>query len=318
MVDVSIVIVSWNTRQLLLDCIESIRAAPDRATREIVVVDNASGDGTPAALREAYPEVRLIEARTNLGFAAANNLGMRSARGKWVFLVNSDVIVLPGALDAMAEYMDSHPRVAVAGPRVLNGDRTLQISCRNLPTPKRLLWRVLALDRICARRGWFEGEELFHWPHDEEAEVEAVSGCFMALRPAAMAEVGLFDERYFIYAEDIDWCLRFRKAGWGVRFTPSARIVHLGGASSAHAPARFSVEQERALLTFWRKHYGRPGRLYYAGMRITQVALRLIPRVVVYVFRPSRRPDLRSKIHCYLSCMRWLSMSGEPWRTYSE
>jgi hypothetical protein len=313
MVDISIVIVSWNTQRLLLDCLESIREAPDKASRETIVVDNASSDGTPEAVARAFPEVRLIQTGSNLGFAGANNVGMRTARGRTIMLVNSDVVVLPGAMDALVAFLAATPDAGVVGPRVLNADRTLQISCRNLPSVKRMLCRALALDRMFARWGWFQGEELFHWAHDSERDVEAVSGCFMALRPEAIAEVGLFDEGYFMYAEDIDWCLRFLKRGWRVCFTPTARIVHLGGGSSMSAPARFSVEQERALLRFWKKHHGGPGRSFYATLRLMQMTLRLASRAAVYALRPSRREALRSKIASHWHCLRWLCFSGEAW-----
>lgn len=318
MVDISIVIVNWNARAVLLDTLQSIRESPDCVHCEVIVVDNASGDGSAEQVAALYPEVRLIRSATNLGFAAGNNLGMRASQGRYIFLVNSDVIVLPGALDALVGFLDAHPDTGVAGPRVLNTDHSLQFSCRNAPSPWRLVNRTFALDRLFARWGRFQGEEILNWSPNADCEVEAISGCFMAVRREALEQVGLFDETFFMYAEDIDWCCRFRKAGWRIQFVSASAIIHLGGASSANAPARFHVERQRAVLQYWNKHYGWPGALFCAVMLFIQSLVRLVPCLLFYVCHPSRRSLLQGKLQGHLRCLLWLGLSREPWRIFRK
>ncbi|MDB6092995.1 MAG: glycosyl transferase family 2 [Verrucomicrobia bacterium] len=250
---ISIIIVSWNTRALLADCLDSLARGIERS-HEIIVVDNASADDSVALVREKYPLVQLIESPTNLGFAKANNLAMKKARGRYFCLVNSDVIVFPGCLDALADYMDRNPKTGIVGPRILNANESLQLSCREFPTLWNKLCAVMGAARVFPRSPRFSSELMKWFAHDRELAVDALVACFVMARRAAVDEFGLLDETFFMYYEDIDWGRRCNEAGWKVMFYPKVSSVHRGGASSGHAPERFAVELQRALLQVFAKY----------------------------------------------------------------
>ena len=295
---VSVVIVSWNARDFLLRCIE--RLLPDlAATRgELIVVDNASSDGSPDAVAASYPSARLIRLDRNTGFAAANNVGMHAAHGRYIFLINSDVDVRSGCLPALVAEMDRVPDVGMAGPRVLNADGSVQASHRPFPSLAGALRRALAMDRHETRGG---------------GDVDILSGCFWVVRREALEKVGLLDERFFMYAEDMDWCRRFHDAGWRVMHDPSVSVVHHGGASSAREPLRFYLEMQRANLQYWRKHHT-PGEVAcYLAITGLHEILRLFRALALWLFRPSRRSEAAFNLERSFGALRWRfgSRAGE-------
>lgn len=302
MCDLSIVIASWNARDYLIECLASIEETVAKHVLEIIVVDNASDDGSGDAVRSGYPEVRIIRNEKNLGFAKANNQGLRASEGRYIALINSDIKVLGGCMDALVNYLDQHADVGIAGPRVLNADRSLQPSCRRLPSPLNLTAEALGLQNVFPGLGTFMRE----WPHDRDRDVEVLSGCFWIVRREALESVGLLDEDFFIYGEDLDWCRRFAAAGWRVRFTPVAEAIHYGGGSSANAPVRFFIEMQKANLHYWGKHYGRAGRMFFLVTLFFHQVLRLPVRAVQYAVLPGRREISRHKIERSLACLRWL------------
>jgi GT2 family glycosyltransferase len=250
---VSAVVVSHNTRDDLLRCLASLR---DHAQLpiEVIVVDNASSDGSVEAVRRDFPAVRVIASPENLGFSRANNLGIREARAAYVLVINSDAEVRPGAVAALAAGLDSRNDVAVVGPRTLSSDETIQISFGPALSPlaewrqRRLVSGVRRRDASALREaGALAGRE--HEPDWVSAS------CFLARRKALDA-IGGFDEAFFLYEEDVDLCVRLRAAGWRIVFTPSAEVVHHLGRSMEHAPSRARIEYHRSHLRYYRKHNG--------------------------------------------------------------
>jgi hypothetical protein len=274
---------------------------------EIIVVDNASSDGSPEMVKAEFPGVSLLTNAGNVGFAAANNQGTAIARGRYFALVNSDVEVFPGTLSTMLAFMDAKPDVGMLGPKVLNADRTLQPSCRTFPSLRSWFLRALALDTALPRSRIFGDHFMTHWSHDEERDVDILSGCFWLIRRRAHEEVGGLDTRFFMYAEDMDLCLRYRRAAWRVTFLPRAEIIHYGGASSDRAPVRFWIEQQRASLQYWKKHHGVASTVALYLLLIAHHLLRVPAFAVARAVRgadPSARED--DKLTVNLRTLAWL------------
>ncbi len=243
----SIIIVNWNTRDILLDCLDSIAAYPPSRPYDVWVVDNASSDGSVAAVRERYPDVRVIENTENRGFAAANNQAIEASQGDYVLLLNSDTIVHAQALERMARFLDAHDRVGIVGACLLNADGTLQPSWAAFPS----FWSELLGRNIRTRTPYrtTDGSAAYL--------VDWVGGAALMIRRKVIDQIGVLDEGYFMYSEETDWCFRVRKAGWDICYLPDATIVHLGGQSSNKASARMKAELYRSKIRFYAKHYGR-------------------------------------------------------------
>ncbi len=308
---VSVVIVSWNARHHLSGCLSSIRAARPDCLLEVIVVDNASTDGSPEMVEQEFPEAMLIRAGSNLGFAKANNLAMRRARGSAFALVNSDALVHPGCLEALLEHLQRHPEVGLTGPRVHGGDGQLQLTCRNLPSLRNTICRTLALDRLSDGDGLLGGYEVSARRHDETRQVEVLSGCFCMVRRTVFETVGGMDERFFFYGEDIDWCKRIADAGWKIAFVRQALATHFGGGSSSGARLRFSVETLRADLQYWRKHGGAAGEWMCRILLVAHHGLRLAGRAV-FDLRPGVAQDRSVKRKEHAACLKWLVFGLEP------
>ncbi len=243
----SIIIVNWNTRDILLDCLASIERYPPARPYDIWVVDNASSDGSVAAVRAGYPHVQIIANSENCGFAAANNQAIRASQSEYLLLLNSDTIVHPNALERMARFLDEHPDVGITGACLLNADGTLQPSWAAFPS----LWSEL-FGHNARRRDWYctrDGSQAY--------AVDWVGGAALMIRRAAVNQIGLLDEAYFMYSEETDWCFRARQSGWTICYLPDAPITHLGGQSSRKASARMRAELYRSKIRFYAKHYGR-------------------------------------------------------------
>ena len=259
--DISIVIVAWNARRYLELCLESLLSAPTHRRMETIVVDNASEDGTAEMIEARFPWVKLIKSQENLGFSRGNNLGIRQAQGQYVALVNPDVIVLPGCLDALADFLDRNPKVGNVGPLILNPDMTLQSTCRRAPTLWNNFCSATGLATKFTNSRFFAGEHMFYFPHDRTLAVDVLEGCFSFIRREAFEQVGLLDENLFMYGDDVDWCRRARKAGWQVVFYPGARAIHDRGKITAPYPVRFALAQQRSVLYYWKKHHGFLGQV---------------------------------------------------------
>lgn len=261
--DVSFIIVSWNAKELLRECLESLKVATGGLDVEVIIVDNASTDGSVEMVREEFKEALLLQNDYNAGFAEANNQGIGIARGDFLCLVNSDVHVFPDSIKNILEYLKLNPGVGMLGPKALNRDGSRQTTCRTVPTLRSSFFRALALDTTFPNSSLFGSHFMTNWNYDETREVDILGGCFWMIRRPAIEQVGLLDTRFFMYGEDMDFCRRFHSAGWKVIFYPGAQITHYGGGSSSNAPARFWVEMQRANLQYWIKHRGRLSVLSY-------------------------------------------------------
>lgn len=303
---VSIVIVSWNAKKYLLECLESLSQAVCSYPMEVIVVDNASDDGSPELVDSGFPQVRLIRNSENLGFAKANNIGIAESHGNYVALVNSDVHVLPGCITRLVEYLETHANVGMVGPRIQGGTGELQRSCRGFPSVWNMLCRALMLDAAFSRIRWCNGYLMRYWHHDDCRSVDILSGCFWLVRRRALNEVGLLDEGFFMYGEDMDWCKRFRKAGWRVVFNPDAEAIHYGGGSSANAPIRFFVEKQRADLRYWQKHHGNLAVGAYLLTSLMHHMLRCLGNAGALILRIGDGDSRRYKIRRSAACLRWI------------
>ena len=245
--EISVVVVTYDAMPWIERCLESVRG------NEVIVVDHGSRDGTLELVRERFPEVRVIQ-QENRGMGAGNNAGLRAAQGRYTFLLNSDAWVVGDALDRLAAYLDTHPAVAVAGPRLTNPDGSLQRSIRGFPTLWRLATEYFFLRKLAPRSRLLNAFYGGGFRHDQTGEVETLYGPALLVRREAADAVGLFDERFFMFSEETDWTYRFRQAGWTVAFVAEAEVVHVGGASHG---GRLYVENLRGLLRFFAKHRGR-------------------------------------------------------------
>ncbi len=304
--DVSFVIVTWNAKEYVSECLESLRENY-RGPAEIIVVDNASHDGTPEQVRENFPECRLVETGANLGFAKGNNAGIALATGKYLFLVNSDVKILPGCVETLAELMEANPSVGLAGPQMLGADGSVRRSTMRFPTLWNSLCRALALDSIFRRSRLLAGYLMGDFDHRQSRDVEILNGWFWVVRREALQQVGALDDRFFMYGEDMDWCYRFSKAGWRNVFCAESAAVHYGGASSALAPARFYVEKQRANLQYWKKHHGRVSAFAYLCTVLLHELLRTTGYTVAYLSRKSIREKAAAKVRRSVLCIACLA-----------
>jgi GT2 family glycosyltransferase len=248
--DLSIIIVSWNTRDYLLNCIRSLMGTGGFPS-ELIVVDNGSQDGSGAEVRRLFPEVRLIENDSNQGFAKAVNQGLRVFSGRYALLLNPDTQVKEGTVEKLLVFMEDHPRAGVAGVQLLNSDGTKQNSIANFPSLATELLNKRVLRWLSPER--FPGKER---AYPEPIEVESVIGACMLVKRKAMEEVGFLDEDYFLFLEETDWCFRMGKAGWKVYHVPQAEIVHFQGKSAEQDKKRAKVEYYRSRYYFFRKNRG--------------------------------------------------------------
>jgi GT2 family glycosyltransferase len=247
-----ILIVSWNTRDLLRDCLRSLEPAA-HPEWDVLVVDNASTDDSVAMVRREFPTVRLLENAVNAGYARANNQGLRASVAPWALLLNSDTRATPGAIQGLIAFLGAHPEAGAVSPRLLRADGTPQpFAFGGDPTLSYLLWRGAL--RVTARR------YLHDWATTQTQSVDWISGACLLVRRTAFEQVGLLDEGFFMYFEDNDWCLRLRRAGWKCYYHPAQSIVHLGGQSLARNP-QAQRSYEASLRYFYRKHYGRVAEL---------------------------------------------------------
>ena len=269
MTDLGIVIVNYNTRELLRDCLASIYESWGEFSSQVCVVDNASGDGSVVMVEQQYPQVRVIASAENRGYAFANNLGL-TALGfgetpdatagdapSFAVLLNPDTILTPKALAHMLEYLRAHPKAGVAGPRLILPTGELDKACRrSFPSPRVSFYRLSGLSKLFPRDRRFGAYNLTYLDENAEAEVDAVVGAFMMIRAEAIRDVGLLDDNFFMYGEDLDWCYRIKQAGWQVLYNPGCTVLHYKKASSRHSRKALH-EFYRAMILFYDKHYAR-------------------------------------------------------------
>ena len=267
MIDLSIVVVTWNTRELVLECLDSIeRADDDGLSSETWLVDNGSCDGTVEAVFERFPWAGVVALPDNVGFAAGCNAGIRRANGRHVLLLNSDTRICADALGRCVAYLDAHPDVGIVGPQLLHPDGTTQNSIHNFPLMAtellpRGLFQFLFRSRFPSRR----------WTGNDPIEVEAIVGAAIFARREVIERVGALPEDYFLFLEETDWCWRVREAGWRIVHLPTAYVTHWSGASSKKKNATLTrIEYHRSLYHFYRKHRGLLSMAIVLGLRLAK------------------------------------------------
>jgi N-acetylglucosaminyl-diphospho-decaprenol L-rhamnosyltransferase len=285
------VIVTWNSSDVILDCLESLKANPPSAPWEAIVVDNGSTDGTVELVGRSAPWVRVIANRTNRGLAAANNQGMLAARGDLLLISNPDVRFEPGAVETLVDVMVRRPRAAWVVPRLRYPDGAIQTSAGDLPT----LMDALAGRQVQRRRyrdrptagAWWES-----WSHDTERRIGRGHECAYLVRRAAVEEVGLQDEEYRLDWEGVDWTARFRDAGWEIWFTPAAEAIHQGGASVRKAPVRWIIGSHRGMYRYFAARKPAALRPFLVAVIAARAAAKLAAVAVgVPMYERAHRPD---------------------------
>ncbi len=281
MLDLGIVVLNWNTRDLLRDCLRSVFASRGLGAYRVVVVDNASSDGSAAMAREEFPQAVVVESPVNGGYAAGNNLGLRALgfgprststpipspeaqvrerregdeAPRYALLLNPDTVVPPTALADMIAYMDARPQCGIAGPKLVLPSGELDLACRrSFPTPEVSFYRLTGLSKIFPRSRLFGRYNLTYLSPEVETEVDSVVGAFMMVRGAAIAQAGLLDENFFMYGEDLDWALRIKQHGWQTRYNPAVTVLHVKRAASRRS-RKAQIAFHEAMLYFYRKHY---------------------------------------------------------------
>ncbi len=284
MLDLAIVIVNYNTRDRLRDCLASIAGSAGNLAIETWVVDNASKDGSMTMVLDEFPDVNAIASPVNGGFAYANNLGLRAAgfrpiadeaarstqrvskalndevfsresTPRFALLLNPDTVLPPAALSEMVAYMERRPEIGAAGPKLVRADGSLDLACRrSFPTPQVSFYRMVGLSRLFPQSQRFGRYNLTYLDPDQETEVDSVVGAFMLVRREAIEDAGLLDERFFMYGEDLDWALRIKQAGWKIYYNPQVTVLHHKRAAS-RGSRRAEFEFYRAMYLFYQKHY---------------------------------------------------------------
>jgi N-acetylglucosaminyl-diphospho-decaprenol L-rhamnosyltransferase len=281
-VDLSIVIVNWNVKDLLRPCLHSLL---DRATLvsaeerlwqtegglcfEVLVIDSASSDGSVDVVRNEFPHVHLYASETNLGYSGGNNLGLGKSQGEYILLLNPDTEVLDSALDEMVSYMRTHPRVGVVGPQLRYPDGEIQSSRRRFPGLATALVESTFLEKWMPRHRVLARYRMLDCPDDEVAQVDWLVGACLLVRAKVRDQVGVLDDQYFMYSEELDWQKRIREAGWTIVYLPSARIIHYEGKSSEQVGALTHIRFSRSKVRYFCRHHG-----WLAG-RLVQVWLLL-------------------------------------------
>lgn len=301
MTDLGIVIVNYNTRERLRDCLQSLQA--NRGVSYLTfVVDNGSTDDSAAMVRAAFPRVRVIESQTNGGYSYANNLGLRALLAidpapAYVLLLNPDTVLPPDAFACMIEFFHAHPDAGIVGPKLVMANGKLDLACRrSFPDPVNSIYHVLGLDERFPTSPRFARYNLTYLDENQTSEVDSVVGAFMMLRTAALQQAGLLDETYFMYGEDLDLALRVKQRGWKVYYYPAVRVLHFKRAAS-RGSARAQYEFWRAAYIFYRKHYARTTALPLRAAIVGGLALKGGMKLVREMMQPLPPAPNRSEIY---------------------
>jgi N-acetylglucosaminyl-diphospho-decaprenol L-rhamnosyltransferase len=273
MTKISLIVLNWNTRDLLAHCLDSIEQHKGELQLEIIVVDNASTDGSQAMLKQRYSQLRLISNQQNVGFAKANNQAMRVAHGEYFLLWNSDAFATPEAIQNLLHLAEKNPRAGIVGAQLRNADNTFQASYSRFPNQLREFLILTGLGRTLFGHAYPS-----LGPEEEKGPqiVDYVEGACLLVRRQAFQDVGGFDEGYFMYAEEVDWCYSMAKHGWQVWYQPEARVIHLGGASSAGRRTHREADLYRSRIRFFRKHYGNRSAQLLKTQIYTSTALKTV------------------------------------------
>jgi hypothetical protein len=288
----SIVIPTYNAHEWIAGCIDSIRLHHPSSGYEIIAVDDCSTDDTVAIVREKYPDVRLFVNDKNVGFGKTVNVGLRAATGAYILVLNNDTWMHEGALDAMIEFLDTHPDVGIVGPKVLSGDGSLQQQCRRqVPTPTAALFYFTGVAKLFPKNPNVAGYLMTAADEHQTTEVDAVSGACLMVRRTVLDKVHGFDPEYYLYGEDMDFCWRAKLAGWKVVYYPKASITHFGGqGGTAKKKIYATIEWHRAMWIFYRKHRAPTAAMPERALVYSGIALKTALAVAINTLRRSGTP----------------------------
>lgn len=302
MVDVSIVIVSWNVRDMLRECLASIVASSADLHVETIVVDSASSDGSPNMVRAEFPEVTLIAQSENVGFTSGNNIGFEHATGRYLLLLNPDTVLLNDALAQMADYLDAHPEIGIVGPHTLNTDGSHQSTRRRFPTIALAFFESTWLQPYAPQK-MLDRFYVRDLPDDETGAVDWVQGSALMARREIYEQIGGLDDGFVMFSEEVDWCKRARDAGWQAVYIGSAKIIHHGGKSTDQAGANKHIYFQQSKLRYIRKHHGAGIalvlRLFLLSNYAWQIALEGAKAMVGH-----KRDMRRQRIRAYWQVLR--------------
>lgn len=253
----SIIIVSWNVRDDLLKCLHSINENKPSCTYEVIIIDNASTDETADMIKKHFPEIKLIANHDNRGFAAANNQGMKVSQGEYILLLNPDTILHPKSFDILIDFLENNKDVGACGPKLLNTDGSIQGSVRHFPSFRGALHRHTAFKFLGIFKSEYKNWVMHDFKNDKQKDVDQIMGAALLVRKSITEQVGLMDERFFMYYEEVDLCYRIKQAGWRIVYIPQAVITHIGGGSSGQITVSKRIMATASLLEFFRKHRGK-------------------------------------------------------------
>ncbi len=279
--DLSIVIVTWNSQDYIRACLDSIVRAGTSIGYEMLVVDNASSDDTVQIVRRSHPQVCLIPNRQNLGYAHANNQGIEKSTGRYVLLLNPDTEIRGNALDLMLKFLDANPNAGALGPKLLNPDGSVQPSCREFPGFSTLLWEFSGLSKLSPKSRIFGRWRMGYFGFDRTGEVDQPMGSCLMLRRETLEQVGLFDEAFPMFFNDVDLCYRIKAAGWKILFYPDAEVTHYRGASTSKAKRKMIWLSHLAFYRFFKKHKTGPGNRLVLFLLLVPLVFTALLRMVV-------------------------------------
>jgi GT2 family glycosyltransferase len=305
MIDLSVVIVSYNTRELLKECLQSIFMNTENISFEIFVVDNNSVDHTGQMVKDEFQEVKLIENKENKGFARANNQAMKLTSGRNVLLLNPDTKVLQDSLNKMVTFIDSRQDVAAVGCRLLNADLSLQPSCYRFPSLVPTIAHILHLWILPGLKQSFILSSLEMKNYDMIHEVDCVRGACLLVKAEVISQIGYLDEDYFMYTEEIDWCYRMKKAGLKIYYFPDSKIIHYRGQSTGENSPDMFIQRAKSLNLFYKKNFGVMKAFLFRFIQIVDTFIKIAERIIVNTIRRFRRQRVRPIKH-YWELQKWL------------
>lgn len=283
--DIAIIIVNWNTRDILGQCLQSVFASQTAKQFEVWVVDNGSSDGSKQMIKEIYPHTRLISNGDNVGFARANNQAVELSSGDYVMLLNPDTMVEKDVIEILANYLDQNPEIGAVGPRLLNPDGTLQESAYPEPTLPREFWRMFHLDRF----HYYAEYPMDSWSEEVAREVDVLMGACLLIRRKALDQVGLLDEEFFVYSEEVDLCTRIRNFGWRISWLPTVKVLHLGGQSTQQVQQEMFLQLYKGKIQYFRKHHSAIEVWLYKFVLFLATLVRLVLTPFAYLERSAQK-----------------------------
>ena len=313
MTSISIIIVNFNTKDLLADCLKSIYRKTSGISYEIFVVDNASSDGSCAMVQSEFPEVNLIRNNENKGFAAANNQAIPLVKGKYIVLLNSDTVLLNNALKIMYDFMEVHDSAGICGPQLLNQDWSIQKSVAEFPSIKKIIGSYIrSVDKLTLNHGINQFDpQVYDYTKQKKIVGAALTGACLMIRRGLFEEFGLLDKKYFFYLEEADWSLSVIKKGWEIWLVPEAKVMHYHMASvkqniNTELEIKIKTNQVRSLIYFYRKHYGQCNAALLRIVFFSFFSANIFRRVIEYYFssrgkRPEAQFKMRLAVKLFLS-----------------